>query len=88
MKRLYDKIMSFVGGIPADKALHFIAGLMIVAVTAIVFPCAANYAVVSAVIAGFFKEAIDKFEYGGWSWWDLVATAIGGFVMQIIIWII
>ena len=80
--------MGFVGGIPADKALHFIAGMMIVAVTAIVFPCAANYAVVSAVIAGFFKEAIDEFDYGGWSWWDILATVIGGVVMQLVIWLL
>lgn len=83
LKRIINALCS----ISSDKMLHFVAGLMIVAVAAIVFPCAANYAIVSAVIAGFFKEAIDKFEYGGWSWWDLVATAIGGFVMQIIIWI-
>lgn len=85
---MLKKILNSLGTIPSDKMLHFIAGLMIVAVTAIVFPCAANYAVVSAIIAGFFKEAIDEFDYGGWSWWDLVATAMGGFVMQLIIWII
>lgn len=84
---MLKKTINTLGPIPSDKILHFIAGLMIVAVTAIVFPCAANYAVVSAVIAGFFKEAIDEFDYGGWSWWDLVATVIGGVVMQIIIWV-
>ena len=85
---MLKKILNTLGTISSDKMLHFIAGLMVVAVTAIVFPCAANYAIVSAVIAGFFKEAIDEFDYGEWSWWDLVATVIGGFVMQIIIWII
>lgn len=84
---MLKKIINTLGTIPSDKMLHFIAGLMIVAVTAIVFPCAANYAVVSAVIAGVAKEAIDEFDYGGWDWWDIVATVIGGFVMQIIIWI-
>lgn len=85
---MLKKILNSLGTIPSDKILHFIAGLMIVAVTAIIFPCAANYAVVSAIIAGFFKEAIDEFDYGGWDWWDILATAIGGFVMQIIIWVI
>ena len=84
LKRIINALCS----ISSDKMLHFIAGLMIVAVTAIVFSCAATYAIVSSVIAGFYKEAIDEFEYGGWDWWDLVATAMGGFVMQIIIWII
>lgn len=85
--KILKKVIDFLGTIPSDKMLHFIAGLMIVAVTAIVFPCAANYAVVSAIIAGFFKEAIDEFDYGGWSWRDILATVIGGVVMQIIIWI-
>ena len=84
---MLKRIINILGTIPSDKMLHFIAGLMIVAVTAIVFPCAANYAVVSAIIAGFFKEAIDEFDYGGWNWWDILATVIGGFVMQIIIWL-
>lgn len=84
---MLKRIINILDTIPSDKMLHFIAGLMIVAVTAIVFPCAANYAVVSAVAAGLSKEAIDEFDYGEWSWWDLVATAIGGFVMQIIIWL-
>lgn len=84
---MVKKIITTLCTIPSDKMLHFIAGLMIVAVTAIVFPCAANYAVVSAVIAGFFKEAIDEFDYGGWSWWDILATVIGGSVMQLIIWL-
>ena len=81
------KIITTLCSIPNDKMLHFIAGLMIVAVTAIVFPCAANYAVVSAVVAAFFKEAIDEFDYGEWDWWDILATVIGGVVMQLIIWI-
>ena len=82
---MVKKIITTLCAIPSDKMLHFIAGLMIVAVTAIIFPCAANYAVVSAIIAGFFKEAIDKFDYGGWSWRVIAATVIGGVVMQIII---
>lgn len=85
---MLKKIINTLISIPSDKMLHFIAGLMIVAVTAIVFPCAANYAIVSAIIAGFFKEAIDEFDYGGWSWWDIAATAIGGVVMQLVIWLL
>lgn len=85
---MLKKILNTLSSIPSDKMLHFIAGLMIVAVTAIVFPCAANYAAVSAVIAGFCKEAIDEFDYGGWSWADFVATVIGGVIMQLVIWLL
>ena len=82
---MVKKIITTLCAIPSDKMLHFIAGLMIVAVTAIIFPCAANYAVVSGIIAGVVKEAIAKFDYGGWRWRDIAATVIGGVVMQIII---
>lgn len=85
---MLKKIINILGTIPSDKMLHFIAGLIVVAVTAIVFPCAANYAIVSAVIAGVAKEVIDEFDYGGWDWWDLVATIAGGFLMQLFIWLL
>lgn len=84
---MLKEIINALCTLPSDKMLHFIAGLMIVAVTAIVFPCVANYAVVSAVVAGFLKEAVDEFDYGGWSWADLEATVIGGSIMQLIIWV-
>ena len=84
---MLKRIINILCAIPSDKMLHFIAGLMIVVVTAIVFPCAANYAIVSAIIAGFFEEAIDEFDYGGWDWWDIAATVIGGSIMQLVIWV-
>lgn len=79
--------MDFVGSIPADKALCFIAGMLIAGVVGII-PCFANYALIVAVVAGVAKEVYDEFSYGGWDSFDLLYTAIGGAVMQIFIWIL
>jgi hypothetical protein len=51
--------------IPSDKALHFIAGLLVVAIAATIFPCVADWAIVFALIAGVGKEIRDEIVYGG-----------------------
>lgn len=73
--------------ISADKALHFIAGMLVVGVVATIFPCVANWAVVAAIVAGVGKEIRDEIAYGGFDWKDLMATIVGGAVMQIFIWL-
>lgn len=84
MKRLFN----FVASIPHDKLLHFIAGMLITALVAVVFARFAPLAVTVAVVAGFAKEAYDEWAYGGWDWKDLLATVMGGVVMQIIVWMV
>jgi hypothetical protein len=88
MKKLYNKIMGFVGGIPADKALHFIAGMLVAAIAAICVPQISSFAFVIAFACGLAKEVIDLFTHGTFSDKDLLATAIGGVVMQIFIWLL
>lgn len=88
MKKLYDKIMSFVGGIPADKALHFIAGMIVSAIAAICVPSISSFAFVIAFACGLAKEVIDLFINDTFSDKDLLATAIGGIVMQTFIWLL
>lgn len=73
--------------IPPDKALHFIAGLLVVAFVATIIPCIANWAIIFAIIAGLGKEIRDELVYGGFDWKDLVATVLGGVVMQVFVWI-
>lgn len=72
--------------IPSDKALHFIAGLLVVAIAATIFPCVADWAIVFALIAGVSKEIRDEIVYGSFDWKDLIVTIAGGAVMQILIW--
>ena len=82
------KILNVLGTIKADKLLHFIAGMLITALVAVVFTHFAPLAVAVAVVAGFAKEAYDEWSYGGWDWDDLLATVAGGVVMQIIAWVL
>lgn len=81
MKRLLEKL----GSIPSDKMLHFVAGMLITAIVAVVIPRFASLAVTVAVIAGFAKEVRDEIAYGGFDWKDLLATVLGGAVMQVFI---
>ena len=82
-----EKILNFLGSIKADKLRHLIAGMLIAGVVGII-PCFANYALIVAAIAGVAKEVYDQYSYGGWCWYDLLYTAIGGAVMQVFVWIL
>ena len=73
--------------IPADKALHLIAGMLVVAFVATIFPCVSHWVFVFALIAGVGKEIRDELAYGGFDWKDLIVTIAGGAVMQILIWL-
>lgn len=83
MKRLFNILVS----IPCDKMMHFIAGMLITAIVAVIVPRFAPIAMTVAVVAGFAKEIRDEITYGGFDWEDLLATVLGGVVMQIIIYL-
>lgn len=83
MKRTLVKL----GSIPSDKMLHFIAGMLITAFVAVIAPRFAPLAVTVAIVAGFAKEIYDEINYGGFDWKDLLATILGGVVMQVFIWV-
>ena len=83
MKRL----LKILGSIPSDKMLHFIVGMLITAIAAVIVPRFAPIAMTVAVVAGFAKELRDEIAYGGFDWKDLLATVLGGVVMQIFIWL-
>lgn len=83
MKRL----LQILGSIPSDKMLHFIAGMLGTAIVAVLVPRFAPIAMSVAVVAGFAKELRDEITYGGFDWYDLLATVLGGLVMQVFIWL-
>ena len=85
MKKIIEKIEAIVGGIPADKALHFIAGMLIAAIVAIVLPVISPFAFVIAFAAGLAKEVFDMFINGYLDDKDILATALGGLTMQVFI---
>ena len=76
------------GSIPSDKMLHFIVGMLITAIAAVIVPRFAPIAMTVAVVAGFAKEIRDEIAYGGFDWDDLLATVLGGVVMQVLIFLI
>lgn len=82
-----EKIFNWLGNIPVDKALHYIAGMLIVAVVTALFPVAADYTFLAAVVVGFFKEIYDLFTDGHFDFVDFGATVLGGLTIQVLIWI-
>lgn len=88
MKAIYDKLVKWIENIPHDKLLHFIAGGVIASFFAIVIGATAEYCVLFSAIAGCIKEAVDEWRKpGSWSYADLLATILGGLVIQIEVWI-
>ena len=78
------KLLKNLADIPQDKLLHFIAGMIVAAIAAIVSP---NIAFVASILAGSVKEIYDDISYRGADLKDLVATIAGGLTMQIFVWI-
>lgn len=75
-------VSAWLSGVPRDKLLHFIAGLVVAALMAFAAPSLRWLPLAAAVAAGAAKEAADQVRYGGWDWLDLLATALGGAVIQ------
>lgn len=74
--------------IPKDKALHFIAGVLVAMITALAVPVISSFAFVVAFAAGLAKEVYDNFKTGLFDDKDIFATALGGIVVQIFVWLI
>ena len=88
MKEIFEKLKNCLAGIPHDKLLHFIAGMIVAAFFSIVIIDTAVFCVVMAALVGAIKEAVDEWKKpGAWSYADLLATTLGGLVIQIMVWI-
>lgn len=87
IKQIYNAIASYLGRIAVDKLLHFICGMFITSFFIIVVPCTAMYAITFSAVAGVLKEWFDHYLYKGWNWYDLLATVLGGFIVQILVWL-
>ena len=88
MKAMFEKLKNWLAGIPQDKLLHFIAGMVVAAFFSIVIVDTAMFCVVFSGIAGVIKEAVDVWRKpGAWSYSDLLATVLGGLPIQLFVWI-
>lgn len=74
-------LIALLAKIGRDKLYHFIAGALVAAFFCITLGMKA--CIVPAIFAGFIKEFIDQWRYSGWDWFDLLATVLGGAVIQI-----
>ena len=83
MKKIWNKIVAFFNALTADKYLHFIAGLIIAAFFNIALGM--EVCIAPVIVAGFIKEFIDEWRYGGADIADFAATVAGGAVIQLIV---
>ena len=80
MRKIWDKIVAWILGIPTDKKLHFVAGFIIAAFFGLALGMKA--VIVPAIFAGFIKEFFDQWTTDQWEWWDFAATCLGGLLAQ------
>jgi hypothetical protein len=75
---MIEQTLTRLSSIPADKVLHFAAGVVLFAV-ALPFT-GSTYALVVAVIAGFVKELYDALNKKNHTpdIWDALVTSAGG----------
>lgn len=84
MRKIWDKIVAWIQGIPADKKMHFVAGAFIAAFFGLALGM--KVVIVPAVFAGFIKEFFDMWTTDQkFDWWDFLATCLGGLLMQIFV---
>ncbi len=94
MKKFFQKIIAgimaaynwFVGllnKVRRDRIYHFIAGLIIAAFFFIILKM--NFCVWPVLFVAFIKEFIDNWQDGNFDWIDLLATVIGGLVIQLLV---
>ena len=79
------RIVQALANIPNDKHLHFEAGTIIAGFFTLVWPL--GWPVIPVVCIGLAKEAIDEIGRGKGDWKDLLATTLGGCVVQIMLWL-
>lgn len=78
---LYDKVAGWLASIAVDKHLHIEVGMMIAAFCYIVLHL--RWCIVAVIACGVLKECIDRARGGKFDLRDLLATTIGGAVVQL-----
>lgn len=83
IRRIWDWFVNLFAGIRRDRLYHFIAGLIIAALFCIVLKM--TVCIVPVIFAAFIKEFFDTWTDGNFDWIDLLATVLGGFVIQLFV---
>ena len=79
---LYDKVAGWLASLAVDKHLHIEVGMMIASFCYIVLHL--RWCIVAAIACGVLKECIDRARGGKFDLRDLLATTIGGAVVQLL----
>ena len=83
IRKIWDALVKLIYKVPFDKWLHFMAGLIIAAffnITLGVEGC-----IKAALCAGVLKELFDLLTTDTAEWKDLLATVLGGLVIQLFV---
>lgn len=89
MKQFIHKIWNWLVGllnkVRRDRLYHFIAGMIAAAFCLIILKM---YVCIWPVLfVAFIKEFIDVWQDGNFDWIDLLATVLGGLVVQVFVWL-
>ena len=89
MKQFIYKIWNWLVGLlnkgRRDRLYHFIAGMIAAAFCLIVLKM--YVCIWPVVILAFVKEFIDRWQDGNFDWIDLLATVLGGLVVQVLVFV-
>ena len=80
MRKIWDKIVAWILGIPQDKRLHFVAGFVVATFFGLALGMKFNFWPV--LFFAFGKEFFDQWTGEEWDWWDFAATCLGGLLAQ------
>lgn len=83
IRKIWNWFVGLFGKIRRDRLYHFICGLIIAAFFFIVLHM--NVCIVPVVFAAFIKEFFDTWTDGNFDWIDLLATVLGGLVIQLFV---
>lgn len=85
IKKIKGVVMGRLGRLRYDRLLHFVAGVLVGAFVAIVFPSVAPLAMFVAGGVGLLKEVVDMWIGDGLDAYDFFATLIGGIVIELFV---
>ena len=83
IRRIWNWFVNLFANVRRDRLYHFIAGLIIAALFYIVLKM--PVCIVPVIFAAFIKEFFDTWTDGNFDWIDLLATVLGGFVIQLFV---
>ena len=77
----YEWFVGLIDKVRRNRLYHFIAGLIIAVVAALIFHI--EWSIVPVIFIGFAKEFIDEWRANAFDWLDLLATVAGGLVVWV-----